>query len=160
MALHLGPLLLWGLFATGLLTLVMTGSQQLGWTRISFPFMLGTMFSPKRRWAMVIGFGVHLVFGCLFAVLYGLAFESWQRTSWWIGGLLGLYHGLFVLVVLIPMLPSMHPRMAGKHHGPTPTQLLEPPGFMALHYGRRTPLITLLAHIAYGIILGLFYPLA
>lgn len=31
---------------------------------------------------------------------------------------------------------------------------------MALNYGRRTPLVTLAAHLAYGVILGAFYELA
>jgi hypothetical protein len=30
---------------------------------------------------------------------------------------------------------------------------------MALHYGRRTPLITIIAHILYGAVLGAFYRL-
>jgi hypothetical protein len=33
--------------------------------------------------------------------------------------------------------------------------LVEPPGFLMLNYGRNTFLITLLAHIAYGAIVGL-----
>jgi hypothetical protein len=31
---------------------------------------------------------------------------------------------------------------------------------MALHYGRRTPLVALVAHVVYGGILGAFYRLA
>jgi hypothetical protein len=38
--------------------------------------------------------------------------------------------------------------------------LLEPPGFMLLNYGRRTPLATILAHVAYGAIVGGFVSLA
>ena len=154
-----GSILLWGLFATGLFTLIMSGSQGLGWSRISLPFMIGSIFSPRRSRAMAIGFGLHLVFGWGFALLYAMVFESWEYVSWWLGGLLGLYHGLFTLVVVMPVLPSVHPRMASKHHGPTPTRQLEPPGFFALNYGRRTPYITLLAHLVYGTILGAFYQL-
>ena len=33
-------------------------------------------------------------------------------------------------------------------------------GFLALNYGRRTPLVALLAHVIYGAILGAFYHLA
>ena len=53
----------------------------------------------------------------------------------------------------------MHPRMASEQHGPTPTRQLEPPGFLALNYGRRTPISLLLAHLVYGAILGAFYRL-
>ncbi|WP_105012905.1 hypothetical protein [Salinibacter sp. 10B] len=82
---------------------------------------------------------------------------DWQWATWWLGALLGTFHGLFILIVIMPALPDVHPRMAGKHHGPTPTRQLEPPGFMALNYGRNTPAITLIAHAVYGILLGAFY---
>ena len=38
--------------------------------------------------------------------------------------------------------------------------LLEPPGFMLRNYGRGTPIATLLAHIAYGAIVGGFASIA
>ena len=37
--------------------------------------------------------------------------------------------------------------------------MLEPPGFMALHYGVQTPLAILLSHVVFGLILGGFYHL-
>jgi hypothetical protein len=49
--------------------------------------------------------------------------------------------------------------MASEHDGPTPTKQLEPPGLLALNYGRRTPLSVILAHLLYGSILGAFYRL-
>jgi hypothetical protein len=64
-----------------------------------------------------------------------------------------------VLVVAMPALLAMHPRMANEQQGPTPTRQLEPPGFLALNYGRRTPLSLILAHLVYGGILGAFYRL-
>ena len=155
----LGSIALWGVFATGVLTLVMAASQGLGWSRISFPFMIGTAFTTRRRWAMLLGFTTHFAFGCGFALLYALVFESWDYATWWLGLLLGAYHGLFILVVIMPALPSLHPRMAGKHHGPTPTRQLEPPGFLALNYGKGTPYITFAGHVAYGVIIGTFYQL-
>ena len=33
--------------------------------------------------------------------------------------------------------------------------LLEPPGFMMLNYGRNTFVVSLVAHIVYGLIIGL-----
>jgi hypothetical protein len=47
--------------------------------------------------------------------------------------------------------------MASEQDGPTPTRQLEPPGFMALNYGRRTPISVILSHLVYGCILGAFY---
>jgi hypothetical protein len=47
--------------------------------------------------------------------------------------------------------------MASEDQGPEPTRNLEPPGFLALNYGRRTPLAAMLAHLVYGAVLGGFY---
>ena len=159
MDINLFSAVLWGLFATGVLTIVMMGSQGLGWSRISLPFMIGTAFSPSRRRALLAGTAVHFAMGCAFAILYALVFEQWNRTGLLLGVTLGLYHGVFMLVVVVALLPSIHPRMRGKHHGPSPTPLLEPPGFLAIHYGIRTPVITMAAHLIYGGIIGAFYQL-
>jgi uncharacterized membrane protein YagU involved in acid resistance len=150
---------LWGFAATVVLTSLMAGSQALGLTRMNLPFMLGTMATPDRDRAKLVGFGLHLVNGWLFAGLYAAAFESWRRATWRLGAAIGLVHALFVLVAAMPVLPAMHPRMASEHDGPTPTKQLEPPGFLALNYGRRTPLSVILAHLLYGSILGAFYRL-
>jgi hypothetical protein len=148
---------LWGFVGTVVLTSLMAGSQALGLTRMNIPFMLGTMVTPNRDRAKLIGFGMHLVNGWLFAGLYAAAFQSWRRATWWLGMLIGLVHACFVLVAALPMLPGMHPRMASEQQGPTPTRQLEPPGFLALNYGQRTPLSVVLAHLVYGGILGAFY---
>lgn len=152
--------ILWGFVATVVLTTVMSAAQQLGLSRMSIPFIVGTMFSGDRGRATALGFAVHFVYGWLFAFIYVFAFENLQRATWWLGGLIGIVQGIAVLVTFMPILPSFHPRMASEERGPEPTRALEPPGFMALNYGHRTPMIALLAHILYGIILGGFYHLA
>jgi uncharacterized membrane protein YagU involved in acid resistance len=152
-----GGALLWGFVGTVVLTGLMSASQGLGLSRMSLPYMLGTLFTVDRDKAKLVGFGVHLVNGWLFAFLYAAAFESWRRASWWRGLLIGFVHGAFVLLAGMSLLPGLHPRMASEQHGPTPTRQLEPPGFLALNYGRRTPLSVLLAHLVYGSILGAFY---
>lgn len=154
------PTLLWGVFATGLLTVILSASQGLGWTRVSLPYMLGTLVTPRRGRAMWAGMAMHLALGTAFAVLYALVFEAWQHAGPGLGALLGLFHGSFVLTAGMQLLPAMHPRMVGRHEGPTPARQLEPPGFLALNYGHRTPAVTLLAHVVYGAVLGAFYPVA
>ncbi|HEX5506838.1 MAG TPA: hypothetical protein VFW96_29765 [Thermomicrobiales bacterium] len=148
---------LWGFVGTVVLTGLLAGSQGLGLTRMSLPFMLGTMFTPDRDRAKLVGFFVHLLNGWWLALIYAAAFQRWRRATWWLGAGIGLVHGLFVLVTVMPLLPGLHPRMASEQRGPTPTRQLEPPGFLALHYGRRTPLSVLLAHLVYGAVLGAFY---
>jgi uncharacterized membrane protein YagU involved in acid resistance len=152
-----GGIALWGFVGTIVLTTLLAGCQALGLTRINLPFMLGTMLTANRDRAKVIGFGMHLINGWLFATLYAAAFRSWQQATWWLGALIGLVHALFVLSAALPALPGLHPRMASEQRGPTPTRQLEPPGFLALNYGRRTPFSVALAHLVYGGILGAFY---
>jgi len=152
--------LLWGFVGTVFLTGLMSASQGLGLTRMSLPFMLGTMFTPNRDRAKLVGIGVHLLNGWLLALIYAAAFQSWRRAAWWLGACVGLVHGLFVLLVVMSVLPGLHPRMASEQRGPDPTRQLEPPGFLALHYGRRTPVALLAAHVIYGGILGAFYRLS
>ena len=154
-----GGSFLWGFVSTVVLTSLLAVSQGLGLTRINLPFMLGTMFTPDRDRAKLVGFGVHLANGWWLALLYTAAFQSWRRATWWLGAGTGLVHALFVLVAVMPLLPRLHPRMASEQQGPTPTRQLAPPGFLALHYGRRTPLSVVLAHVVYGAILGAFYRL-
>lgn len=151
---------LWGLVATLVMTTLMAGSVALGQSRMSLPFMLGTMVTTDRNRAPVYGILLHVVNGWIFAFFYVALFEALGRTGWLLGAGIGALHGLVVLVALMPILPGLHPRMASEHHGPEPTRALEPPGFMALHYGRRTPFFSVLAHVAYGAILGGFYTLA
>lgn len=150
---------LWGFVGTIVLTGLLAGSQGLGLTRMNLPYMLGAMVTPDRDRAKLVGFGMHMVNGWLFAGIYAAAFQSMRRATWWLGAAIGLVHALFVLVAGMTLLPALHPRMASEQHGPTPTKQLEPPGFLALNYGRRTPLSVLLAHLAYGTILGAFYRL-
>lgn len=150
---------LWGFVGTVVLTGLMASTQGLGLTRMSLPFMLGTMFTPDRDRAKLIGFVVHLLNGWWLALVYAATFQRWRRATWWLGAGIGLVHGLFVLVTVMPLLPGLHPRMASEQRGPTPTRQLEPPGFLGLNYGRRTPLSVLLAHLVYGAILGAFYEL-
>lgn len=155
-----GSWALWGFVATLVLTTIASASQGLGLTRMNLPYMLGTMATPDRDRAKLLGFLVHLANGWAFSLLYVLAFQAWHRATWWLGALIGLVHVTFVLTAGMRILPGLHPRMASEQHGPTVAPLLEPPGFLALNYGTRTPVSVVLAHVVFGIILGAFYRVA
>ncbi len=154
-----GSWLFWGFVSTLILTMVLAGSQGLGLTRMNLPFMLGTMFTPNRDRARLYGFTAHQVVGWAFSLLYALAFGFLGEAHWWSGLLIGVVHGLFVLVVGVSMLPGIHPRMASEQQGPSATRELEPPGFLALNYGVRTPLSVMVSHAIFGAMLGAFYSL-
>jgi len=154
---NLPSILLWGFGATIVLTTLTIAGQSLGLTRIDIPFIVGTMFTPNRDKAKVIGVIVHLINGWIFAIVYALFFENVHAPSLWLGAVIGVVQGIFVTTVLLPTLPGVHPRMVSESRGPEPTRLLEPPGFLAVNYGRYTPIVLLLAHGVYGAILGMFY---
>jgi hypothetical protein len=151
--------LLSGFLATLALSTVLSASQGLGLTRMNFPYLLGTVLTPDREKARFYGFAVHMATGLAFSVLYVLVFEARHLASWWFGTLLGLAHALFLLTVGVNLMPAVHPRMVREQHGPTATRQLEPPGFMALNYGLRTPISVFVAHAVFGAILGALYRL-
>jgi uncharacterized membrane protein YagU involved in acid resistance len=151
--------LLWGFVSTVVLTLIIAGSQGLGMTRMNMSYMLGTIFTPNRDRAKLIGILVHFIDGWLFSLLYIAAFHAWGMATWWLGAIIGLVHAAFVLAVVMPTLPSMHPRMANEQYGPTVVRQLEPPGFLGMHYGIQTPISVVIAHVIFGMILGAFYTL-
>jgi hypothetical protein len=72
-----------------------------------------------------------------------------------VGGLLGALHGAVALLVIIPLLPGIHPHMASERAGLSSGAAIEPPGFLCLNYGRETPLVTMVAHVVFGMALGL-----
>jgi uncharacterized membrane protein YagU involved in acid resistance len=94
--------------------------------------------------------------GQVFALGYAAAFAILGRAEWWIGALFGAWHGLAALVVIVPLASGAHPRMATDRSGPELHAVLEPPGLLALNYGRETPIVALVAHIIFGAILGTF----
>jgi hypothetical protein len=148
--------LLWGFVATVVLTTLMALTQGLGLTRMNIPYLLGSMFTRRSTRAKTIGFLLHLMNGWLFALLYLAGFHAWGAATWWRGAAIGFVHAAFVLAVGMPMLPYVHPRVAREDQGPDAGPRLEPPGFMALHYGVQTPVAALIAHMIYGAILGAF----
>lgn len=152
--------LLSGFLATVALSTMLAASQGFGLTRMNLPYLIGTFVTPEREKAKLYGFLIHLVNGMAFSILYVLVFQARHMANWWFGALLGLAHALVVLTLGMSLMPGMHPRMASEQHGLNSNRQLEPPGFMALNYGIRTPLSVFLAHAAFGAILGSLYQLS
>lgn len=145
-----------GFVATVALTAAMAAAQMAGLSRMDLPLLLGTILFDTPDRARVAGLVVHLVNGQVFALVYAAAFARLGMATWWLGAAFGAGHGLAALTVVVPFLPAVHPRMATERAGPSLPVMLEPPGLLALNYGRETPLFTLIAHVAYGTILGAF----
>ena len=145
---------LFGLVATAILTAVMITAQLAGQTRLDLPLLLGTLVTEDPDRARVAGFFIHLAVGLGFAFGYAAAFALLDEATWWLGGLLGLLHVAVALTVLVPLLAGVHPRIASDRAGLSATAALEPPGLAGLNYGARTPLVAIVAHLAFGIALG------
>lgn len=147
-------ILIWGLIATLSMGAILFASQNLGWSRLDLPFLLGTIFTGERHAANVLGFSLTILIGWFIAFFYYLFFAALGTASWWLGAAAGFVHGLLVLTALLPLMPYIHPRVASEYDGPSLRRRLEPPGFLGLHYGYRTPVITLIAQTVYGAVLG------
>ena len=153
--------LLGGFLGTVVLTTVLRGASELGWTRMDIPFLLGTAVTADRVRAKVAGYALHFVFGLLFAFGYWAVFAVADRSGVLIGAVLGLVHGVFAGTALVSiLLPALHPRMGTGFDAAGSTPLLEPPGFMLINYGRQTPLVTIVSHVVYGAIVGGFAAMA
>jgi hypothetical protein len=156
----------WGAIAGGfagtlVLTTALRAANELNLTRIDLPFLLGTAFTSDRTRAKALGYLLHFFAGMVFALIYYAAFVAVDSSGWWLGAAFGLAHGLFSGTALVSvLLPLVHPRMGTPSTAATSVALLEPPGFMMLNYGARTPLVTLLAHVAYGTLVGGFVLMA
>jgi hypothetical protein len=152
----------WGALAGGFVgTLVLTTglrtANELGLTRIDLPFLLGTAITRDRARAKALGYLLHLAAGEAFALIYYVIFAALDTSGWLLGALLGLLHGIVSATALVNiLLPVVHPRMGGPLSAADSSPLLEPPGFLLRNYGSGTPTATLLAHIAYGAIVGGF----
>ena len=155
------PAIVGGFVGTLVLTVALTGASELKLTRMDIPFLLGTALSDDRDRARTIGFALHFGFGLLFALAYALVFAVTGHAGWLSGMLLGLVHALFAGTVLVNvLLPLVHPRIGTPFTAADSAPLVEAPGFMLLNYGRATPVMTVLAHMAYGAIVGGFIALA
>lgn len=150
-----------GIAGTVVLTTALRAASELRLTRIDLPFLLGTALTDNRRNAKAVGYLFHFGFGILFALGYYGVFRAIGADGWWLGAVFGLVHGLFASTALVNvLLPAVHPRMATPLTAAGSTPVVEPPGFLMLNYGRSTPAVTLLAHVAYGTIVGGFVSLA
>ena len=146
-----------GLVGTVVLTTILRGGSELGLTRIDLPFLLGTALTADRVRAKAIGYALHFGFGLLFALVYAAVFAVLDRSGVLLGAALGLVHALFAGSALVNvLLPAVHPRMGTGFEAAGSSPLLEPPGFLLLNYGRQTPVVTIVAHVLYGAIVGGF----
>ena len=146
-----------GFVGTLVLTTALRTANELGLTRVDLPFLLGTALTGDRARAKAVGYLLHLAAGEMFALIYYAIFTAIDTSGWLLGALLGLLHGIVSATALVNiLLPAVHPRMGSTLSAANSNPVLEPPGFLLRNYGRGTLIATLVAHVAYGAIVGGF----
>jgi hypothetical protein len=144
-----------GFIGTLALTSLLRSASELRLTRLDLPFLLGTMVTADRLRAKAIGYLLHFCFGLGFALVYYAVFAAVGHAGWLLGAGLGLLHGLFSGSTLVNvLLPVVHPRMGTRSSSIHSKALLEPPGFMMRNYGRGSGVVSLMAHLVYGTLVG------
>jgi hypothetical protein len=135
--------------------IVVTMGYAVGMTRMNFLYILGSMLAPKspRSTVYAIGLGVHAMasaaFGLVHAgILHAIGVTSVGQAAGW-DLLIGGVHGLLVLIVLPMALEMMHPLVRRGE--------IERPRIALTGFGTMTPIGSLAAHVAFGVVTGALY---
>jgi hypothetical protein len=160
------PAVIAGLLGGIVMTAMITMMRKAGKTAMDMALLQGSMFTGDRGKAKAIGLFMHLVmmsaivFGSIYALLFAWL-DTEATNAWWVGALIGVVHGI-IAGMAMAMMGAMHPRMragamATAGTGSGDEVQLEPPGFFAKNYGAATPPGVLMAHVIYGLVVGLVY---
>jgi hypothetical protein len=151
-------------FAGGVvMTLMMNMAKAAGMTEMDMAVMQGSMVTGDRGKAKAIGMFTHLVmmsavvFGTIYALLFN-AFGIAEGDAWWVGAAFGAVHGV-IAGIAFAMMPAMHPRMGDSSPSDVAEQglRLRAPGVFGKNYGAMTAPGMLMAHVLYGLVVGLVY---
>ncbi|HEX6332416.1 MAG TPA: hypothetical protein VF129_14185 [Actinomycetota bacterium] len=135
--------------------MVVTMGLGTGMTRMNFLPMLGSMMAPKapRSTTYAIGFAIHMMASAVFGLVHAGILTAIDVTS--VGSaagwdlLIGAVHGVGVLILMPIVLVMAHPLVRAGD--------LEQPGALLTGFGRMTPMGSLLAHVAFGLVTGSIY---
>lgn len=138
--------------------MVVIMGRAIGMTRMNFLEVLGTMMTPNAPKATVYGVGLmaHLMasagFGLAHAgILHAIGVTTVGQAAGW-DLVIGAAHGAVVIMVLPMMLNAMHPLVR--------KQAMEAPGVALTGFGAGTPIGSLMAHVAFGLVAGSVYAAA
>ena len=128
-----------GLAGTLVMTILMYMAPAMGLPKMDIINMLGTMFTPDRNAARVLGVLVHFMMGALFAVIYVLVWSLGVGGPTWFWGLVfGAVHGV-IATVTMPAMTKMHPRPPQMDGGP------------------RMMVGLIVGHLVFGLVVALVY---
>ena len=138
-----------GLVATIVFDIWALFARATGITSMKVEKALGSMFTDGRGMTP-IGVIIHFTFGAGIALLYAVIFEHASINNGTItGGVIGIFHGIIIGVIVMPMMGLLHPAMRkGKVEGP---------GFFAINKGSASPIYIIIGHIIFGLVIGTVY---
>lgn len=119
-------------------------------TRMDLLDLLGSMFAePGTSASRATGALIHHMNGALLAVAwaYGVAMIGWSAN--WISV---LWWGVVLWILALLMMTTI-----GAVHPAIRRGEQDDPGTAATNFGKMTPMGSLIAHLIYGIVLGLLY---
>lgn len=126
-----------------------------GMTRMNFLYILGTMMAPQapERAAYTIGFAAHMMASAGFGIahtglLHAIGVSSVGEAAGW-DLLIGAVHGMVILAVMPMMLNTMHVLVRRGQ--------IAHPGVALVGFGAMTPMGSLMAHVAFGLVVGAVY---
>lgn len=151
----LGPALAAGFVGTLAMTAVMMAGRAMGMTSMDMPLMIGGMMSDDEGKARRLGMTIHvLMMGTVvFGVLYGFLFAAFDSDAALTGLSIGVVHGLIFGLMVLPMMPAIHPRMKASASG----FQLDAPGVLGVGYGKGTAVGIVMAHAVYGLVVALVF---
>lgn len=144
-----------GIFGSWILMAIIDIFAMMGVTNFCMEIYLGSIIRGSTEYeprAWIIGFFANWVIGGLVGILYAFCFESvFQRSSSRLGTALGLGHAIIAALAIFPFFEVMRSQMGIHlyHHGGF--------GFFGSAVSPATPLVLLLAHLAFGACMGTFY---
>jgi hypothetical protein len=130
----------------------------IGMTRMNFLEVLGTMVAPRGSRTTVYGIGltVHLMMSAAFGLLHSgllhaIGVTSVGQAAGW-DLLIGAGHGVVILAALPTILTLVHPLVR--------KDAMDRPGVALTGFGSGTPMGSLMAHAAFGVVTGAIYAAA
>ncbi|HEY5704232.1 MAG TPA: DUF6789 family protein [Terrimicrobiaceae bacterium] len=130
--------LIGGIVGTAAMSALLLLPRWLGVGKIDVIPAVGALITGKTEHAFSIGYIVHFTSGIIFAYIYwGLLLLMKLPVVWWAFGMAGFIHGIVVMLLVCITVMEHHPIARYHERGPM------------------TGLAQLLAHILYGVVVGL-----
>jgi uncharacterized protein DUF6789 len=149
-AIHWLGAIIWGLVATFAFTLFSMMGTAMGMTRMDLLDLLGSILAaPHTSTSRAIGAVIHHMNGALLAVAWAYGTALIGAPAHWASALVWGFILWLLALLMMTTIGAVHPAIRRGQQ--------DDPGPAATHFGRMTPVGSLLGHLVYGLVLGLTY---